>query len=215
MRGKLGTHIRGNAVGYVALFIALGGTSYAATLPRNSVGNKQIKNNAVTSSKIRNASIKRADIAASALVRGPRGLQGPPGPTGTSAAGASVAGTLPSGATLRGRFDASNGAPTNQANDLVTDSISFGAQLAAPPTRVMVAPGATTAQCTGTVADPRAAPGFLCVYIGESAKAGAIDTIGEGAVLGATSRQGTGIVVVSNQNGSFGARGSWAVTAPS
>jgi hypothetical protein len=41
-------HLKGNVVGYVALFIALGGTSYAAVrLPAGSVGAKQLKNGAV------------------------------------------------------------------------------------------------------------------------------------------------------------------------
>ncbi len=37
-------HIRGNVVAYLALFVALGGTSYAAvSVPRNSVGAPQIQ----------------------------------------------------------------------------------------------------------------------------------------------------------------------------
>ncbi len=46
-------HIRSNAVAYVALFVALGGTGYAALhLPTNSVGNRQIQNGAITPVKI-------------------------------------------------------------------------------------------------------------------------------------------------------------------
>jgi hypothetical protein len=46
-------HVRSNAVAYVALFVALGGTGYAAThLPPNSVGNRTIKNGAITPVKI-------------------------------------------------------------------------------------------------------------------------------------------------------------------
>lgn len=46
-------HLRSNAVGYAALFVALGGTSYAAVnIPRNSVGTRQLRNGAVTSSKL-------------------------------------------------------------------------------------------------------------------------------------------------------------------
>jgi hypothetical protein len=45
-------------VACVALFIALGGTSYAAaTLAANSVGTKQLKKNAVSSAKIKNAAV--------------------------------------------------------------------------------------------------------------------------------------------------------------
>jgi hypothetical protein len=41
-------HARRNAVAYVALFVALGGTSYAATqLPANSVGAAQIRNHVI------------------------------------------------------------------------------------------------------------------------------------------------------------------------
>ena len=50
-------------IALLALFVALGGTTYAATsLPKNSVGTKQLRNNAVTSKKIRNATIRAADI---------------------------------------------------------------------------------------------------------------------------------------------------------
>ncbi|MBV9817310.1 MAG: hypothetical protein JOZ07_03030 [Solirubrobacterales bacterium] len=46
-------HIRQNAIAYLALFVALGGTSYAATaLPRNSVGTRQIQDGAVTPGKL-------------------------------------------------------------------------------------------------------------------------------------------------------------------
>ena len=41
---RLRAHIRHNVVGYLALFVALGGASYAAVnLPANSVGGRQIK----------------------------------------------------------------------------------------------------------------------------------------------------------------------------
>ena len=47
------SHLRGNAVAYLALFVALGGTSYAAVaLPANSVGTKQIRNHSITPIKL-------------------------------------------------------------------------------------------------------------------------------------------------------------------
>lgn len=50
-------------VAYLALFAALGGTSYAAiNLPRNSVGPKQIKKAAVRSPEIRNNTVTSRDI---------------------------------------------------------------------------------------------------------------------------------------------------------
>lgn len=86
-----------NVSASLALFIALGGTTYAATsLPRNSVGSKQIRTNAVgaselrpnavRSTEIRNRSINLRDVALSARdsLRGSQGPQGPPGPAGTA-----------------------------------------------------------------------------------------------------------------------------------
>lgn len=61
----------------VALAVSLGGTSYAAfVLPANSVGTKQLKNGAVTKSKI-----ARKTIAA---LRGAKGATGPAGPAGAT-----------------------------------------------------------------------------------------------------------------------------------
>ena len=46
---KILTFIRQNAIALVALFVALGGTSYAAlSLPAGSVGTKQLRNGSVT-----------------------------------------------------------------------------------------------------------------------------------------------------------------------
>jgi hypothetical protein len=68
-------------VACIALIVALGGTSYAALkLPRNSVGNKQLKPSAVTSGKVRNGTLSAKDFKPSALKRGPRGPQGPGAP---------------------------------------------------------------------------------------------------------------------------------------
>ena len=45
---RLSKHLRGNLVAYLALFVALGGTSYAAiNLPAGSVGARQIKNKSI------------------------------------------------------------------------------------------------------------------------------------------------------------------------
>jgi hypothetical protein len=50
---KLARHVQHNLVAYLALFVALGGTSYAAiSLPRNSVGTRQIRDRAITPAKI-------------------------------------------------------------------------------------------------------------------------------------------------------------------
>jgi hypothetical protein len=69
-----------NVVATLALFLALGGGAYAAfKLPKNSVGPKQIKANAVNSSKVANGSLLAGDFEAGQLPTGPQGLKGDQG----------------------------------------------------------------------------------------------------------------------------------------
>jgi hypothetical protein len=86
-------HLRHHAVAYVALFVALGGTTYAATLPRDSVGTQQLKKGAVTASDVRRGaitstavrdrSLRASDFARGVLpAAGATGPQGPVGPQG-------------------------------------------------------------------------------------------------------------------------------------
>ena len=101
-----------NVTATLALFIALGGTSYAALrLPRNSVGPTQIRTGAVSSSEIRDRSVRLRDLSVSTRTSlkgqsGPQGPQGSQGPAGApaakyfaavSAAGAFVRGNATSG----------------------------------------------------------------------------------------------------------------------
>jgi hypothetical protein len=95
---RLLSHIRSQGVAYLALFVALGGTAYAASLPANSVGPAQlqkgavttpkIKDEAVTTGKVRDATLQSQDFAAGVLLRGAEGAAGqagspgPPGPPG-------------------------------------------------------------------------------------------------------------------------------------
>jgi hypothetical protein len=64
-----------NVMATIAVFVALGGVGYAATsLPRNSVGTKQIRKAAVTPAKL--------NKAAKRTLQGPAGPEGPRGATG-------------------------------------------------------------------------------------------------------------------------------------
>jgi hypothetical protein len=57
-------YLKRHHVGIIALFAALGGTSYAATqLPRNSVGGEQIRAGAVTAVKIHNGAVSSAKLS--------------------------------------------------------------------------------------------------------------------------------------------------------
>src|SRR3954463_11665148 len=72
----------------LAVFIALGGSSYAALkLPRNSVGTTQIRTGAVRSSEVKNGSLRLPALATTTRrsLRGAAGPAGPQGPAGPAA----------------------------------------------------------------------------------------------------------------------------------
>lgn len=79
-----------NVMSTLAIFVALGGVSWAAIkLPRSSVGTAQLKANAVTSAKVKNGTLVAGDFKAGVLsgtigLQGEPGLQGPPGARGQS-----------------------------------------------------------------------------------------------------------------------------------
>jgi hypothetical protein len=85
LRGRL---TYANVVGTLALFVALGGVSYAAVrLPAHSVGTKQLKSGAVTSAKVRNGTLRRKDFHEGQLPStsaGADGTDGEPGVNGTT-----------------------------------------------------------------------------------------------------------------------------------
>ena len=77
-----------NTISMVALFVALGGASYAAvSLPRGSVGTKQLRDRSVDASKIALGGVRKHSLSPwirDQLAR--RGAQGPPGRTGATGA---------------------------------------------------------------------------------------------------------------------------------
>ncbi len=127
MLERLKTHLSyANVMATIAVFVALGGTSYAATkLARNSVGSTQIrakavgsselKSRAVTSSKLRSGSVTASKLSTGARnsLRGPQGPVGPVGPTGptgiTFRAAVTSAGSLSAGNASGGGGRVGNG----------------------------------------------------------------------------------------------------------
>lgn len=79
-----------NVMSSIAVFLLLGGATALAAknvLPKNSVGTKQLKKNAVTSVKVKNHSLQASDFKAGQLPSGPPGAPGPVGPAGKDAFG--------------------------------------------------------------------------------------------------------------------------------
>jgi hypothetical protein len=212
-----------NVVSALALFIALGGASYAALrLPKNSVSTRQIKNNAVTGPKIKTGAVGSSDLSTTlraqltAGVVGPAGPRGETGPTGregprgeTGPAGP-LLDKLPSGKTLRGTFAASGKAAA--AGETVRDAPSFAFQVAPGWNPSVIAVGGpATALCPGNVNAPEAAAGQLCVYQGANVNATlATDFAGSGG----SERFGWVAQVTSTAAGDYQSRGTWAYTEP-
>jgi hypothetical protein len=71
--------------------MAMGGTGYALSLPKASVGAKQLKKGSVTSKKVKNASLLKKDFKAGQLPAGPQGPAGAAGPRGATGAPGSAA----------------------------------------------------------------------------------------------------------------------------
>jgi hypothetical protein len=113
-----------NVTSVLALFIALGGTGYAAiTLPANSVGSKQIRGKAVGTSELRRGAVRSSDIrdrsvrlrdistSARTSLRGQTGPQGPPG-----ASGVTLRAAVPAGGTVQ-RGNATSAAHVGGTNE--------------------------------------------------------------------------------------------------
>ena len=104
-----------NVTSSIALFIALGGTSYALTLPRNSVGSAQIRSKAVGGSEIRSGAVRSTDVRNRSLgiqdlgLRTRESLRGRTGPAGPQGA------IGPSGVTYRAAVTATGRAVRGNA----------------------------------------------------------------------------------------------------
>lgn len=92
LRGKL---TYANVISTLCLFMLLGGGAYAAKtqLAKNSVGTKQIRNNAITGKKIKKGTIDAGKLTPAAVATlkgatGEAGAVGPEGPIGLSNSGA-------------------------------------------------------------------------------------------------------------------------------
>jgi len=116
--------------------------------------------------------------------------------------------------TIQGNYAA--GLQAESTGDDGWDSISFGFALASAPQEHFLAAGsAPTAQCPGSAADPKAAPGHLCVYESVSSNRGNVVIFtGTNGAVNQASRWGAGVWVIPAAVGNAFSYGTWAVTAP-
>jgi len=139
-------------VACLALAISLSGAAYAVStaLPRNSVGTVQLKNSAVNSAKVRNATLRAADFAPGQIPRGAQGPAGPQGPAGVSGWQV-ISGSGPSNST----------GPKSQQQDCPAGkrSIGGGAVLTGSTSNTFLATSRPTDAGTGWIATGRESTG--------------------------------------------------------
>ncbi len=137
-----------------------------------------------------------------------RGADGPPGPQGPEGSPWTAGGVLPAGKTLAGTWIApaigNEVAPGKKEGGT---AISFGIRLLIPPEVLVIGEGKEgkehATECPGSVALPRAAKGFLCLYTGEN----------PGLELVESFPFATGALLKLKGPAGATAAGTWAVTA--
>jgi hypothetical protein len=143
--------------------------------------------------------------------RGSTGQTGPMGPMGGTGPAGPITGTLPRGVTLKGTYFINS--PTSAGGQAASQPISFGLQLAAAPTvHYIPSAGTVPAGCSGTVANPGAAPGNFCLFEGASFNGSAAEVNPLTGTANQATTFGGAVTVVSGALGSFNTYGSWAVT---
>jgi hypothetical protein len=218
-----------NVLATLALFAALGGSSYAAV----KITGKDIKNGSIAKRDLSRAI--RTQLAAAGVAgpqgapgakgqpgaAGPRGVAGEPGEPGADGApglGLSEDQTLPSGATLTGSF-----AAAAAVGEYGIAEIGFRPRLSAPISvadlEYMSKDASPTIECPGTATEPAAAAGHLCVYAAASVEMDFIGLFDIASSLGdgASPRGAVAFweaVDEDTTNAHARVWGTWAVTAP-
>ena len=223
------------ALGVVALVVALAATAYAAPLRTSHGVGGAVRKQATTVTRAQAEDlIARYFDAHERALRGPAGKAGPAGATGsagpTGQAGADgtpgaagppgPAGAFPalapSGMTQTGAFAIGGDELAGQDGRA---SVSFPFALASAPSVDEVQTGTTDAHCAGTSAVPAAAPGYLCLYVGNEFDVTPItglyaypQNLGDSAE--GASPFGAMLTAQATTTGDMSVEGSWAVTAP-
>jgi hypothetical protein len=229
-------------IAVAALFVALGGTSYAAfSLPKNSVGSKQLKNNAVTTSKLKNGAVTAGKIKNGAVTAGKikngavtAGKINTNGLTVPNASHANSANNAINSTNATNATNATTAATANGQGTLASGKSEIGiiggvfqngptvaSPMAIAVTFPLLAPVALsgsnievapTASCTGSTANPTAAAGFVCIY--PDVVIGATGISGDTGVNGDKKLGFELDWVATSANQQSSVRAEWAYTSP-
>jgi Collagen triple helix repeat (20 copies) len=223
-------------ISLVALFVALGGTSYAAIAlaPNNSVGSAQVINGSLQKKDLSKKTIKALKgnrglrgargVAGAAGAAGPAGTQGPAGQPGAAGAkgdkgdpgtpgqNLTYTTTLKPGETLTGLWATGYGG----TSPVSINYFEFRPNLAAkiPNANVHYVAGASAVNCPG---HGQAAAGHLCIYQywNVDSTFNSVDSADKADASFGPGAGKEGFVLYMNGSSTVAnAFGSWAVTAP-
>jgi hypothetical protein len=136
-----------NVMATIAVFIALGGSAYAAgQIAKNSVGTRQLKKNSVTGAKVKNGSLTGADINASTLGQVPSAQNASSAVNADNSVTARTAATAANANTLGG-IPSSGFAPSSR---FIFGTASTGVAVKEP---ILTVPGDFRILTAGTGAD--------------------------------------------------------------
>ena len=196
LRERIGGRLSyANVMATIAVFLALGGTTIAISLPKKSVGPKQLKRNAVRERNIQPGAVSTDKLAQGAVTEAK-----------ISPSAIPLLGTLRPGQTLRGSFNVGGWATVTQDNTKEAVSYIFPLPGLVPST-VIGLNDATTPNCP-SADPPQAALGRLCIYVD-----GVSNVEGNTVSSENNSAYGFGIRADATAAGDYGATGLWAVTA--
>lgn len=210
MTRGFGRFLRHNVVALLALFVALGGTSFAAA---TLISGSQIKPHTIAKNRLTNKAIKQlkgnrgpAGAPGAQGAQGIQGIQGPAGPFPN--------GNMPGGNTLRGNWMAL----CDQNEPTCWTDIAFGYQMASPLVAHYIPVGTpASAACPGSGDNPLAAAGHLCVYetIESNITEGPVDFVyDQDFNPGQSGRWGAEVRLIPAAAGYYFSLGTWAATSP-
>jgi len=207
-------------IALIALFVALGGTGYAAVkingknIKNRSIAGKKLKKNTLGGKQIKESKLKTVPRAKRATTAGSAGTAGFATSAGFANSVGSLPRTLPSGQSLQGAFA---NITTAAADERVGSAISFTPPLAHAPTAHFIKKGTTPpSACPGTAAAPKARPGQLCIFEAQAQNVQfqAVEDPLTGETGSTVQPWGAEVVGISVAAGDVNDTGSWAVTAP-
>jgi hypothetical protein len=224
MRSRFGWPSPATLLSALALFVSLGGVSYAVS--KNSIGSGQIKNGSVKSVDIKNGNVLTKDIK-NATILGRDIKNGTIASTDIKKStqdalkgqdGRSALTPLKRGERVYGTY-----ALQGQGPNLWT-GVSFPIPAPTPvdSLHVVIANNDTVTGdgCTGTKANPVSAPGFVCIYTHFAVNTtsgygwGTFCSCGNAVATGDGSRFGFQVQANGNSGTLMTAVGTWVYTAP-